>query len=301
MPIPFDVIKAKFPDHKPPRQTARGREVVIKTCPLNPNHKEWKFGINMDTGWAYCYICQPRQLRASDILGDSWKVRRLRREMDHPRMELTLPPLPKTESLMDCGPIHPAILYLTSRRNPANIEAAHKAGIRWKSEGIPAWTSLNPETGKKRFVGTQGGLVIPVYLRGQLLAWQFAPVDKQPNKYLNAPASQLTAAMFNFDVASKSKTAVVVEGVFDALRLPDISMALLTDNVSERKSRLLSTIGFEELIVCLDSDRTDKHIETQVCRLLNCANVVRSVKLENGDPDDYTEKELRGILGINNG
>jgi len=298
MSVPLNVIKAKFPNHKPPRATARGREVIIETCPLNPHHKPWKFGINIDTGWAYCYICQPRQLRASDVLGDSWKVRRIRREITSPRMEVLLPPLPRTESLEDCGLLHPAILYLTSRRRPASIEDAHMVGIRWKPEGLPAWSSLDPKTGKKRFVGTQGGLVIPVYLRGHLLAWQFAPVDKKPNKYLNAPGSKLTAAMFNFDRASKSSIGVIVEGVFDALRIPDIGMALLTDNVSERKSRLLSTVGFDELVVCLDNDRTDKHIEKQVCRLLNCARVVRSVKLENGDPDDHSAQELRKILGV---
>lgn len=293
------------------RQTSSGTEVLLQDCPidlknLGPEHPRWKTYVNPDKEVLKCFVCHAP--------GQGMKISTLRRRLRRTQPSTNqaqndmrwgvkeLPPIPDGCYRVDeIDPVpdhqvHPMYLYLGVQRG-FSYETILDADILWKPEGVPAWTKQ--EEGREFEVGTYPGIIIPIYTRGDLVGWQLSAVPRQDfiPKYVTAPGSRLAGCLYNFDnVAGRSRVAVVTEGVFDALRVPEIGVALLIDNINKRKRRLLSTGGFTEVVLCLDSDRDDRHINKQLSFLQGVAPVVRAVRLEEGDPGDYPTSKLMNKL-----
>lgn len=301
---PEDII-AIFPNNAHDiRTTSSGVEVVLRDCPFDlrnkgPGHPKWKVFANPDKETVRCFVCHPPgEGESLRLLSRRRKTRSKSKILKDMRQGVkVMPAIPPTRDLRNLPGLHPAHLYLQGRGIAPSVAVA--AGVMWKDEGVPAW--IKEDKGRKKEVGKYPALILPLITRGTLVGWQLAAVprlDKVP-KYVTAPGSKLAGCLFNYDnVVGQSRIAVVVEGVFDALRIPEYGCAVLTDRVNAQKRRLLSSGGFEEIILCLDSDRTEEHVNDYLKVLLGAAPKVRAVHLEHGDPADYSKRDLLSILGV---
>lgn len=286
------------------RKTASGTEIVLRDCPLDlkkrgSRHPQYKCYLNGKKGMLKCFFCHGDG--EGGDLEDLIKRRPRRAVQTEPEESVTnpitpIPPsIPVTEILQG---LHPAWLYLDGRRH-ISFEAVRDSGIRWKNNGVPAWEKMD-EYGESFGTCKMPGLIIPVTIRGELMGWQICPVPRIKGflKYITAPGSSFP--LYNYDHVLKvaSRVCVITEGVFDTLTLHNIAVGIFTDKINERKVRLLRAGNFEEIILCLDSDRNDAHVQQQMSKLAGCAPTVRSVRLPDGDPNDYSPGDLVQILGL---
>lgn len=99
-------------------------------------------------------------------------------------------------------------------------------------------------------------VILPVYHEGQLLTWQARHLHTtHPVKYLTAPKSP-PHRLFNLSRAGRSGVVVLVEGIFDALRLPDFAIALLGKEWSSEKRAQLLQLHPHLVLLGLDRDGT---------------------------------------------
>lgn len=290
------------------RETSSGSEIVLEFCPLDlkglgSEHPRWKVYVNPEKEVLKCFVCHGpgRGMRLETaqrksrrgVSSHSRIIKDMRRGLKE------LPPIPdKVHTIRECFELdagHPACLYLCERG--VSVPLAEEVGMLWKDKGVASWQK--PIIGSlKDDVGTYPGLIIPIVMQGKLKGWQLCAVPRgnQP-KYVTAPGSRIAGTLYNIDaVLGKSDTVVIVEGVFDALRLPNMAVALLTDNITDKKVRLLSTGNFREVVLCLDSDRTEQHVKKEWIKLQGLAPSVRMVQLPIGDPADYEPDDLCAIL-----
>jgi hypothetical protein len=290
-------LNMAFGEVSPPKQLSSGMHCEIKTCPKCKNAK-WKATVNLENGWFYCQVCQEKGIHIFQLIPEEdakmLRARMAKEHVDEPTPVTPLPPIPEFCVTLDSlYEEHPAILYLRSRR--VEPFTAFSKGIVWKPWGIPAWHKKD-----KPIFDSLQGLIHPMYRRGELTAWQFEAVPRIPGstlpKYVTAPGSQLGSSFFNFDTVESESRCVVVEGVYDALRLPFSGVAVCKDTLSKRQVKLLSTCGFKEIVLLLDSDRTDDHMQKELAKLKLIASA-RAIRLEQGDPADHHEDALIRILG----
>lgn len=299
MPYLIDpgTLHLAFGEVSVPKPLSSGMHVEIKKCPLCSNDK-WKCSVNIENGWVFCQVCQQKGVHINQLIPQV-EIDRVRDRWlgtTPPKAEkISLPPIPDLcQSLEALSETHPAHIYLTSRR--IHPLTAHAAGCTWKPWGLRTWT----KQGKPIFESLQG-LIHPMMRRGELTAWQFEAVPRTAGsslpKYVTAPGSQLGSSFFNFDAVQHEKRCIVVEGVFDALRLPFNAVAVCKDTLSKRQVKLLSTCDFDEIILLLDADRSDRHMQKELAKL-KVIGQARAIRLEEGDPADWHEDALIRLLGL---
>lgn len=100
-------------------------------------------------------------------------------------------------------------------------------------------------------------VTFPVYGPPGLVSWQGRHIDSShiKDKYFSCPGSDLSKTLWPF-VPPHDKTAIIVEGTFDALAVRRIarssSYATFGKKISREQIALLKTWGVEELVVFFD-------------------------------------------------
>jgi hypothetical protein len=122
------------------------------------------------------------------------------------------------------------------------------------------------------------------------------PVPQDTAKYLLPKGFRKELELFNLHrVAGHSRVVVLVEGVFDAIRLDGLSMpavGLFGSSISQEQLALLKTHGFSSVIVMLDSG-TGK-AERKLVHRISREVFVRTASLPDGeDPATVSEGFLR--------
>ncbi len=286
------------------RKTASGTEIVLQTCPLDlkkrgKRHTEFKCYLNGSKESVKCFYCHGDGEGANleDLI-----TRRPRRAVLETAEEPVSNPIsgmPPSIAVTEIKEgLHPAWLYVNGQRK-ISFEAVRDSGLRWKNAGVPAWEKVD-EDGDRFGTCKMPGLIIPVTIRGELMGWQICPVPRIDGflKYITAPGSSFP--LYNYDHVVKvgARVCVITEGVFDALTLHNIAVGIFTDKINDRKVRLLRAGNFEEILLCLDDDRDDVHVQRQMSKLAGCAPSIRAVRLPGGDPNDYNPGDLVKILGL---
>lgn len=291
-------LNLAFGEVTPVQQLSSGLHCTLKTCPSCKNDK-WKCAVNLENGWVFCQVCRKRGIHIFQLIPNA-EAQTLRAQMwstkettaDKPA---SMPPIPNLCVTLDTlFEESPGVRYLRSRR--VEPYTAFSKGILWKPWGVAAWH----KNGKPVFDSLQG-LIHPMYRRGELVAWQFEAVPRIPGsnlpKYVTAPGSALGASFFNFDTVAQERHCAVVEGVYDALRLPFNGVAICKDTLSQRQVKLLSTCNFKEIVLLLDNDRSPEHVAGELRKLKAISDNARAVVLTRGDPADHHEDELTRLLG----
>ena len=160
-------------------------------------------------------------------------------------------------------------------------------------------------------------LVLPVESDGHLFTfvarsvWSRCPgcqnaaedceCERTFRKVLTPTGGRPGLTLYNLDFvrASASSRVVLVEGAFDALRLPREAVALLTSSISATQVTLLAGVSRgRELVLCLDGDSAGRKGAAKIADALWSAMVPCHIAhLEDGeDPSSLDHKDLERAL-----
>lgn len=113
--------------------------------------------------------------------------------------------------------------------------------------------------------------------------------------------SKPSHAVYNYDAvaASHSRRLVIVEGAFDALRLPNEAVALMKSSVSGLQLTILAGLARQrDVYICLDGDEAGYKGAVKLAEQLAAETIQARVALlpDGSDPGSLTVEELEGFL-----
>jgi len=141
-------------------------------------------------------------------------------------------------------------------------------------------------------------LVVPVYTEGKLRTFiARAIVSVLEKKVLIPSGSRASHALFNIDNVAPP-LCIVVEGVFDALRLRQYAIASLGTTLSDYQIDLLRTKGFRGIVVMRDGDEAGRTAARKDADALVAMGFrVCVAQLPDGvDPGSASERQLAEAL-----
>ena len=189
-------------------------------------------------------------------------------------------PLPsECQSLLTSKQImaHKAVQYLESRGITEDQISQHKMG--WCGYGDYA-----------------NRVIIPIYERGTLKFWVARAISKKSKMKEKSPSNKeyqwsKSEVVFNLDnAARKYHTAVISEGIFDALSWGDIGISLLGKELYDEQLRTLLSYKpmlTDGLYIALDADALDSALK-MAGRLKDFFQVhLITIPDEFDDPNNY--------------
>lgn len=142
-------------------------------------------------------------------------------------------------------------------------------------------------------------LIIPFNWEDKLVGWQARAIGLAEIKYYTMPGLQKNRILYNGDRAARHGLCVLVEGVFDAMRVGTNAVALLGTSLSTTQAQIIKRC-WRAACVLLDADAADK-AEKIVYTLRSHGVPATVVTLPVGDPADYSRKELDSLIAVTAG
>lgn len=143
---------------------------------------------------------------------------------------------------------------------PLSLPATEKSGPFWDyliERKISPKMVYNYKMGYCRVGPYKWRIIIPVTMFGKRHGYVARTIrEGVKRKYLNPDEMHTSRVLFNLDNVLDSGTdkVVLVEGVFDALRLPDLAVCTFGKKISHEQMDLLAEAGFKKLVFCYDGD-----------------------------------------------
>jgi len=150
-----------------------------------------------------------------------------------------------------------------------------------------------------------GRIVIPIRnLHGQVVAYAGRALDDRPPKYKLPAGFRKVLELFNLHraMAAGVKTAIVVEGYFDCMRVHQAGfprvVALMGSSLSEvQESGLLH--HFEQIVLMLDGDAAGRAASEVIATRLSGRRSVQVVVVPDGSqPDQLSSSTIRQLLAV---
>ena len=173
-----------------------------------------------------------------------------------------------------------------------------------------AQRGIDPATAAEFGVGSYSGpglmsgrLVIPIRNRyGQLVAYAGRALDDRPPKYKLPVGFRKALELFHLEraVATGGRTAIVVEGYFDCMRVHQAGfrgvVALMGSSLSAaQESGLLC--HFDRVVLMLDGDGAGRKASQAIAARLSGRRVVQVVPVPDGrQPDQLPCSTIRQLL-----
>jgi hypothetical protein len=140
-------------------------------------------------------------------------------------------------------------------------------------------------------------IILPVFSRGLLRTWQARSLIGRLPKYITAPGSP-PHQLFNLDRASKRRVLVLVEGVFDALRLPNYAVALLGKEWGPEKRAAILATNPARIFIALDRDGTADANSNDIAYDFRGLVPVDALPIHGKDLGEVRPADLAPLLAI---
>lgn len=274
-----DVIKV-FPDYK----ICGSKEVIVRVCP-NCGDDRFKFYLNPRKGVGFCFYCEfsPKleSLLGSDIIPSDLGVPDIPDVEQDSDLSTQPEPLPRLVSpLSSLDAASEPVRFLKSRRIAPSLVDRYQAGYC--------------QSGK-----FSGRIIFPLFYRDEYIGFQGRYIsDGLPRgfpKWITGAGTRKSRFLWNYErVIQNQKWCILVEGIFDSLRVPQVSVALLGKTASDYQKTLLSY--FDYIFVMLDSDATEEAYSLAEDLVPDSVFRVQVIPLEEGDPDSYETEYLKGLV-----
>jgi hypothetical protein len=149
--------------------------------------------------------------------------------------------------LSDLPSQHVARQYISQRRHDPDQLASY-FDLRYCDSADPRWPL------------TQGRLIIPCYMRQELVGWQARLLGEPPNKftpkYYTLPSMKKGRVLYNFDLAGRFRSVVIVEGPADVWRYGPEAVAIMGSHLSTVQKQLIMA-RWQGAVIMLDGDALD--------------------------------------------
>lgn len=265
-------------------------DICCPFCVDNGETEDTRFrlGVNWKKDFAHCFNCKWKSREAlKDIIEKLSLPEYIDRKKVPVKEEVVVPYLPKDFELLypcpDDKECRKAYLYLRKTRGLTQEQISrHRVGM--SSSGLYAYRVIFP-------------IYYGKWLRG------FVGRDytgKQERPYMNMKGMK---TIFNCPKKKKNKTAILVEGIFDALAIEREmenegvdAIALLGLGLTERTQKLLHK--YKTIYLWPDSDKPGVEGAIKLAYILSEKHEVKMVvadELDDRDPDElsYAEMEER--------
>lgn len=231
---------------------------IAGTCPFC-NWTRTSFYVDPDTGRWICHYCNERggpvQLvakvsnvsynKAVERIGDNFTVNpddEEEKEYHEPEViSISLPnEFRRLSGNHDSIAAQPYLRYASKRKLDEKILADY--GIGYCADG---------------YYG--GRLIVPVYHFGKLVNFIARAISrKAEKKVLTPPGNEQYNYLFNLDNLWGESEVIVVEGVFDALVLPEMAIASFGKKITGKQVSLMRHSGVKKVTFCYDEDAIDE-------------------------------------------
>lgn len=140
-------------------------------------------------------------------------------------------------------------------------------------------------------------IIIPFYFNGQLVTFSSLDITgKQESKYKHQPKKEsvipVKDTLYNID--SVKDKMILVEGITDAWRVSTGSCAIMGKQITSEQINQIVRKSIKKVLVILDSDAIEKG-ENLAKQLSGIIPSVEYVALEKGDPDNFSDEEVREV------
>ncbi len=234
------------------RRMAKGGEEIVFLCPFCEQHglgpdRRGHLYVNSITGNFICHRCGER---------GSYKTLLWLLKLPYSNGSLT-PDVVFFKGLQDFNQLHAQEVIKSAFDTFQALTNEHEAYKYLLSRGLTdndiKLYNFGIFTDK-----AHGYVIAPVIFKGNWVAWQGRWYKSTPNKrkYFNPPDVKLHDYVYNYDLASLYKTAVLVEGVFDAISVGHNGIATFGKTLSKQQLYLITTT-WAKVIVAYDRDATD--------------------------------------------
>jgi DNA primase len=255
-----------------PEETSGGREIALR-CPLCDDVKP-RLYVNAALGLFICFRCEER--------GSGYDLLTTVLELDHFQAMRKLDKIKAERN----GHLHPPPTQ-PQRSSPVGIvmpaDVYHLTTPEKRTE-LPFWNYLEHRgVNRAQVLAYQMGyaitgsfawrVIIPIYTEGVLRTVVARTIGNVEPKTRHPAGAQPSRALFNIDVID-SKSVIMVEGVFDALRLLQLSgnvVATLGTNLSAHQRQLLREHGVQEVFLMWDGDPPGRANAARVAAELQAA------------------------------
>jgi DNA primase len=141
-------------------------------------------------------------------------------------------------------------------------------------------------------------VILPVISSGQLMTFVARAISKERlPKYRSPVGADNSRALFNLERLAGREEVVLVEGVFDALRIPDMAVATLGTHLSQAQRTLLIRAGVKRVILCWDEDDTGLPQAYETARALRGRiEVFQAALPEGADPGRLSVEALHAAI-----
>lgn len=302
-----------------PEMMEEDEEIVI-CCPICQDSRP-RLYVNASSGAFTCFHCHEEGsfhqflMRVGDMGGSEafalsrdlvmedgeidWFEVEARPQKAAPSGNLTLP-----ASFKSIDTDTPDVILKYLARRHISPELARSRGLGYATSGRYAWRVIVPveNDGKlytfiARTILTQCPNCTERLDDCTCQPRRFPKVLTPPSKDGAAPRHTL----FNLDAVSRSasRRVVVVEGVFDALRLPNEAVALMGSSASATQITLLAGLARgRDCVLALDGDSAGYHGALKIADALISQMVGVKVALlpEGSDPGSLPKPDLRKAL-----
>lgn len=258
----------------------QGKEVAVRVCPECGDGR-YKFWVDPSKGVGYCYHCHysPRleqllgaaRLSGADDLSLDWR----------PKKVVGPVSLPATVPVAKLPDDSLGWEFILKRRLDVDALIQNRVGY------CP--------TGRYRY-----RLIFPFYskageYRGFQGRWVLPHLPPGTPKWVTGTGTKKSQFLWNFEqVFAQQRWCVLVEGIFDALRIPNWGVAMLGKTTSAQQRELLEY--FDYIFVMLDADATEDAKLLARTLVSDAVFRVALVQLEEGDPDSNDPKHLAALL-----
>ena len=143
-----------------------------------------------------------------------------------------------------------------------------------------------------------GRMIVPVYMPDGLRTFvarvMSKNVPRRIQKVIYPKGTKISQCLFNYPRLRRYNKAVLVEGVFDAMRGGPYYQGVFGTRISNAQLLLLRKARIRDLVIMLDPDAKMKAL-VMAKKAQAALDLEPRVAYLESDPDDYTRKELRRI------
>jgi len=140
-------------------------------------------------------------------------------------------------------------------------------------------------------------IIVPVEYAGRIVTFVARAIyDDMTPKVDTPPGNEQYSYLFNLERVWGQKTVIITEGVFDALAVPEYSVATFGKKVTDEQVALLVTAGVKNLIIAWDADAQTEIYDTYL-RLRYKFDKVQAIELPEGeDPSSLGHDDMVEML-----
>mgnify|MGYP000399495825 CR=1 FL=1 len=193
--------------------------------------------------------------------------------------------LPINVPIVDLPSNHPAWTFL--QRRGLDREACLRYDIRYSGDYDPDYPTA------------KDSIIFPIYMDGELVSWQARTLDPEIRiKYFTCPGTKIHNFLYGWDFAKDFDYAILVEGVFDVIRLGPPALGLFGKHISHAQAEKLKR--FKLVFYLPDSDvsviEARRHLTALKFRKIPVIRLKLSIVEDPADLDDVSIRKLKEIL-----